>query len=414
MATSSSISDPAPDAIPTAAPGALLDPTTPLPAPAGREQGGPRRILVPLDLLPAGEAKLPVAETQARAFGAELILLHVLAERDASHDGVSPAEAHARAYLDAISLRLRSAGIPAQPLVHYGSVAHTVVHVARELKVDLIIIGTNMRGGLARLFPGAIADEIVHNAPCPVLLVRPALETAPPAPPVRSFADDAAKAGPLAPRSLGARTVEVARIIGSVGRPAELGADFRPLKANDDDDQRHKRLLQGLERGVSLPPVELYKLAYGYFVLDGHHRVAIAKQQQQLWIDAVVTEYLPLTEPESQRIFTERQRFERATGLTRIGVARPGSYARLEELIHEYAERHGLDDLRAAAGRWYADVFRRAQLRVRARRLTQHFPGERTADVVLRVADHRRLEAQRLSLGPEDVSWEDAFKTFNP
>lgn len=369
---------------------------------------------MPLDLLPAGEAKLPVAVAQARAFGAELILLHVLSERDASTEGVSPGEAHAHAYLDSICLSLRSEGLRAQPLLRYGSVAQTVVGVARELRADLIIIGTNMRGGLSRLFPGAIADEIVHNAPCPVLLVRPALDTAPPAPPVRSFSDDAAKAGPLAPRALGARTVEVARIVGSVGRPAELGTDFRPLKANPDDDARHKRLLQGIERGTSIPPVELYKLGYGYYVLDGHHRVAIAKQERQLWIDAIVTEYLPLTEPEAQRIFTERQRFERATGLTRIGLARPGNYARLEELIHEHAEAHGIDDLRDAARRWYADVCRPLQLRVRARRLTQHFPGERTADVVLRIADHRRLEAQRLGKRLADLSWEEALASFQP
>jgi hypothetical protein len=311
-------------------------------------------------------------------------------------------------------LRLRSEGLVAQPLIRFGGVAHTVLDVARELKADLIIIGTNMRGGLSRLFPGAIADEIVHNAPCPVLLVRPALETAPPAPPVRSFADDAAKAGPLAPRSLGARTVEVARIVGSVGRPAELGADFRPLRPNEDDDNRHKRLLQGIERGASIPPVELYKLGYGYYVLDGHHRVAIAKQQRQLWIDAIVTEYLPLTEPEAQRIFTERQRFERATGLTRIGLARPGSYARLEELIHEFAELHKIGDLRDAARRWYSEVFRPLQLRVRARRLTQFFPGERTADVVLRLADHRRLEAQRLGRTADNLTWEETLASFPP
>ncbi len=372
------------------------------------------RILVPLDLLPAGEAKLPVAEAQARAFGSEVILLHVLPERVENDEGVSPIEAHAHAYLDALALRLRSDGVRAQPLIRYGSVAATVVGVARELAVDLVIIGTNMRGGLARLFPGAIADEIVHNAPCPVLLVRPALETAPPAPPVRSFVDDAAKAGPLAPRALGIRTVEVARIVGSVGRPAELGVDFRPVKSNEEDDARLKRLRQAMERGVPIPPIELYKVGYGYYVLDGHHRVALAKQDHQLWIDAIVTEYLPLTEPEAQRIFTERQRFERATGLTRIGVARPGNYARLEELIHEYAESQSVDVLREAARRWYSEVFRPLQLRVRARRLTQYYPGERTADVVLRVADHRRREAQRLGRTVEEVSWEETLSTFKP
>src|SRR5438067_10296696 len=73
---------------------------------------GPKRILVPLDLLPAGEVKLPVAEEQARAFEAQLILLHVLPERAAGHDGsVTPEESRARAYLDSIALRLRGEGI---------------------------------------------------------------------------------------------------------------------------------------------------------------------------------------------------------------------------------------------------------------------------------------------------------------
>src|SRR2546425_12147022 len=91
------------------------------PAPGlGLERGpagagfGPKRILVPLDLLPAGEAKLPVAEEQARAFGATLILLHVLPDRAAGFEGnVTPEESRARAYLDSIALRMRSEGIDA-------------------------------------------------------------------------------------------------------------------------------------------------------------------------------------------------------------------------------------------------------------------------------------------------------------
>ena len=371
---------------------------------------GPKRILVPLDLLPAGEVKLPVAEEQARAFGASLILLHILPERAASGDGgPTVEESRARAYLGAIALRMRSEGIVAEPLVRFGPVAATVVEVAREHQADLIVIGSNVRGGLSRLFPGAIADEIVHNAPCPVLLVRPALESAPAMPVIRSFADDAARAGPLAPRSLGARTLEIARIIGSVGRPGELGPDFRPVRRNKDHEARYKRLVEAFEKGVGLPPVELYKLGYGYYVLDGHHRVAVAKQVGQQWIDALVTEFLPITNPEAQRIFTERQRFERATGLTRIGVARPGNYARLEEMIHELAEECDVKDLREAARRWYADVFRPLQVKIRARRLGEHFPGERTADVLLRVADHRRIESQRQG---RQLDWDEALATF--
>src|SRR5262249_40630992 len=159
-------------------------------------------------------------------------------------------------------------------------------------------------------------------------------ESAPATPVIRSFADDAARAGPLAPRSLGARTVEVVRIVGSVGRPAELGADFRPSRRYAKDDHRLKRVYDAMTQGTSLPRVELHKLGDGSWGLDGHIGVAGARQRDRRGGAATVTESLPLIEPEAQRIFTERVRFERATGLQRIGIARPGNYARLEELVH--------------------------------------------------------------------------------
>jgi ParB-like chromosome segregation protein Spo0J len=48
-----------------------------------------------------------------------------------------------------------------------------------------------------------------------------------------------------------------------------------------------------MERGRGLPPVELYKLGATYYVLDGHHRVAAARLNGQLEIDAYVAEYVP-------------------------------------------------------------------------------------------------------------------------
>jgi hypothetical protein len=48
-------------------------------------------------------------------------------------------------------------------------------------------------------------------------------------------------------------------------------------------------------------------------------------------------------------------------------------------------------------------------MRIRARRLGEHFPGERTADVLLRVADHRRMESQRRG---HLLDWDEALKAF--
>ncbi len=169
-----------------------------------------KRILVPLDLNRLSEAKIPVAEAQARALDPEIILLHVLAPDQASGEAVSPAEARARTYLDAISARLHSEGIEARPLIRYGPTAETILAEITTQKADLVILGSNVRQGLSRLLLGSVAEEIVAKAACPLLLVRPSTSLPADQPAVRNFAEDAAQAGPVAPHTLGLRTVDVA------------------------------------------------------------------------------------------------------------------------------------------------------------------------------------------------------------
>lgn len=364
------------------------------------------RILVPLDLNRLSEAKVPFAEAQAKAFGAEIILLHVLPTDAMAGDAVSPAEAQARTYLDAITSRLHSEGLQVRPVVRFGNPVDVILSEITAEDVDLVVLGTNIRSGLTRLITGSIAGEIIDKAPCPVLLVRPDASQAEHHHPIRSFAEDAARAGPVAPRSLGLRTVEVARIIGSVGRANDLEADFRPATRRRLDEQRYLRILQLMDDGKALPPVVLYKLGYGYYVLDGNHRVAAAKQLGQLEIEALVTEFVSLGDPQAQRVFAERRAFERATGLTRIGAVLPGQYPHLEDMIRAYAQEHGFDDLREAAQRWETEVYRPVARQIRALHLTQRFPGERTADVFSRVA---RLRDGEATADGQRMSWEDAI-----
>src|SRR5581483_6097056 len=267
-----------------------------------------RRILVPIDLTPLGEAKLPVTQEYAKAFDADVILLHVLPPKAVHAEEILPAEAAARAYLDVVAAGLTAAGVRAAGLIRTGPTASSVVDEARAQQVDLIILGANVRPMLRSVVIGSVADEVVRTAPCPVLLVRPVLDAAAPRP-IRSFADDAARAGPLRRRSLGVRTVEVGRIIGSVGRDRELGADFRPTTRTRADQERQDRIMKAMEAGEGLPPVELYKLGFGYYVLDGHHRVAAARQLGVVDIDANVTEFVPMADPEAARTFAERRAF---------------------------------------------------------------------------------------------------------
>jgi hypothetical protein len=87
----------------------------------------------------------------------------------------------------------------------------------------------------------------------------------------------------------GLRTVPVAQIGGSVGRCPEFDRDFMPAKASVGE--RWKRIDRAYHRGEELPPVSLYEVGGSYFVLDGHHRVSVARYHAVEWIDAHVTQF---------------------------------------------------------------------------------------------------------------------------
>ena len=340
-----------------------------------------KRILVALGLSRYGEAKVGVAATLARALGAQLLLLHVLPTAPPPEGEVSVAESQAMAYLRPIAAGLRARGVEAHSLVRYGPVADTVVAEAVAHGADLVVLGRSVRHGLASPLAGALTDGISAHLECPVVLVPPDMREVEPTPGVRSFVEDAARAGPLAPWELGLRTVALDRIVGSVGRCRELDESFRVRHASFGEQQRFERVYHAMRDGMSLPPVVLYKLGYGYYVLDGNHRVAAAKRLGIVELEAEVTEYLPLQDPRILRVFNERRAFERATGITRIGAARPGHYPRLEGMVREYAAAEDIVDLREAGRLWQARVYRPLARRIRARQLGHCFPDERTADI---------------------------------
>jgi hypothetical protein len=87
----------------------------------------------------------------------------------------------------------------------------------------------------------------------------------------------------------GMRTVPVAQIGGSVGRCSEFDRDFVPTRARVEE--RWKRIDRAFHRGEELPAVNLYKVGSFYFILDGHHRVSVARYHGVEWIDAYVTEF---------------------------------------------------------------------------------------------------------------------------
>ena len=91
-------------------------------------------------------------------------------------------------------------------------------------------------------------------------------------------------------RYLGRRVVEVGRVVGSVGRWREFDGGFMPTRASAG---RWKRVDLAFRTGLDLPPVVLYKLGDDYYVVDGNHRVSVARFEGVEMIDAEVTEFFP-------------------------------------------------------------------------------------------------------------------------
>ncbi len=133
-----------------------------------------KRILVPLDGSPAGEAILDHARNYA-APKAEIFLLHVLP--NVTPPVGSPSAQllalpeQAEAYLDTLADRFPAMRV--RIFVDTGDPADRIVRVALGLNIDLIAMMTRAPGTASRVLLGSVAQDVVRGTSLPVLLVRP-------------------------------------------------------------------------------------------------------------------------------------------------------------------------------------------------------------------------------------------------
>jgi nucleotide-binding universal stress UspA family protein len=141
-----------------------------------------KRIVTATDFSPPSQVALRYASALAKAFGAEVILCHVLESPDFLStlppvaEGYFPPnlaeiqEQHARTQCEQSLAQVGLVG--AKLLFPQGGPAHEIVRIAAEQNADLIIVGTHGRGAVAHLLLGSVAERVVRSAPCPVLTVR--------------------------------------------------------------------------------------------------------------------------------------------------------------------------------------------------------------------------------------------------
>ena len=130
------------------------------------------RILVPTDFTEPSDAALNYAREMADKFGTSMHLLHVIEPGNAAGAyEVLAQEARSKFAERVLPLGARYS---ITTDVVTGSIATTIVAYAASRHIDLIVMGTNGRAGLAQLMMGSVAEHVVRTALCPVLTARQA------------------------------------------------------------------------------------------------------------------------------------------------------------------------------------------------------------------------------------------------
>ncbi len=191
--------------------------------------------------------------------------------------------------------------------------------------------------------------------------------------------------------------IPLSAIKGSVGRYQDFNDEFFPL--SDSNEKRWVRL-RVVQEEEGLPPIEVYKVSGVYFVLDGNHRVSIAKEMGMDTIEAFVQEFrtnIDITpDDDYDRVIlkAERAEFLEQTHLDRLfpdldfSVSVPGRYPVLFEHIRVHQYFMGLEQKRdipfdEAVCSWVENVYLPAIADIRRARVLVDFPGRTETDLYL-------------------------------
>lgn len=168
-------------------------------------------------------------------------------------------------------------------------------------------------------------------------------------------------------RYLGMREIPTSSIVGSVDRSLDFDRFFRTRRR---DLRRRLDALRDAFGDRPMPPISVYEAGGLYFVIDGHHRVALAREQGAEFMDAEVTQIetshrlhpgvdvLELVHTEQHRRFKERTKLPEVAPGVVVEFSRPTGYVELLQVIESHAyelsqERGMLVGMPEATGDWY-------------------------------------------------------------
>jgi len=201
----------------------------------------------------------------------------------------------------------------------------------------------------------------------------------------------------------GIHSVPVKSIIGSVDRYRDFDRAFLPAQVFTSD--RWRAINRAFYRDEALPPVKLYQVGNVYFVLDGHHRVSVAREHGVEFIDAEVIKVrsrVPLTpdvDAHDLEILGEYDAFLEHTQLDKLRPEQnirftiAGGYERLLEHIAVHRYYMGIDEQRdvdeaEAVTHWYDSVYLPIVEVICEHNILADFPERTESDLYLWLMDH--------------------------
>lgn len=212
----------------------------------------------------------------------------------------------------------------------------------------------------------------------------------------------------------GLQNIPLDAIVGSVGRYTDFTRTFLPRRVSDQ--QRWAGVKAAMESSAGLPPIEVYKVGEVYFVLDGNHRVSIARREGFKTIQARVIEFqtdvklTPDVQPDDLIAKAEYVDFLEATRINRsrpnvdLSVSSCCQYEKLMEQIRvsQYILQNQTGEevpLQDAAAHWYDTTYIPLAETIRDRGLLRWFPGRTVTDLYIWISENRAaLE--------EELGWE--------
>lgn len=220
---------------------------------------------------------------------------------------------------------------------------------------------------------------------------------------------------------IGLQQVKIDQIVGSVGRYRDFDRAFLPRQERTRG--RWVNVDSAHHEDIILPPVDLYKVGEIYFVRDGNHRISVAREQGQDFIDAHVTEIevpvhlTPEMDIEDLKLKSQYASFIEHTGIdairpqAEIELTLPGEYERLLEHIsvHRWYLGEGRGEevpYGEAVASWYDNVYSPLVELITKNELLDNFPERTEADLYLWIIEYEWFvrEAYRKNFSFQEVS----------